>query len=82
MSIETAFKVEKLIEHIGGADEINPQGDNTDDYIGAFLMYVIKDYAITVGLIEDKKVKALPGWKVQLTKYKYDFFSEKQKYLS
>lgn len=83
LSVETAFRLEALIQHIGGSDQLNSQGDSTDDNIGAFFMFVIKDYCCQVGLIEEKRLaKASPAWKIQLLKHKMEYFSEKQKYLS
>jgi len=44
-----------LIKHLGGADQIDPQGDHTDDQLGAFMMFSIKDLCHFAGMIEDLK---------------------------
>jgi len=40
----TLAKMDCLIDHIRGIEQINPVCDETDDSLCAFLMYLIKDY--------------------------------------
>jgi len=37
------------VKHIGGEEEIDPQADNTDDQLGAFMMFIIKDTLKFIG---------------------------------
>ncbi len=48
-------KIQKLIEHIGGIDCIDPHHMQSDSSIGAFMMYVIKDACDYAGLMPKKK---------------------------
>ncbi len=40
---DVLMRVHALITHLGGVENVNPQGDNTDDQLGAFMMFVIRD---------------------------------------
>ena len=54
-SDETLFKIQCLILHIGGTENINPHHEDTDSSVGAFMMFVIKDALEFSGLIPEKK---------------------------
>jgi hypothetical protein len=79
-SDDTLFRVQCLIKHIGGADNINPHHDDTDNSVGAFMMFVIRDALIFGGLLSEKK--SVPAREIKIALHKFQLLTSKSEYLS
>ena len=40
--VEDLKNLDALIKHMGGIEAIDPQGEGTDNYLAAFMMFIIK----------------------------------------
>ena len=78
-SLQTQFRLDALIKHMGGIEAIDPQGEGTDNYLAAFMMFIIKDAVLYLGLNPEKK--RVEGREVQLNLYKEKYLLEKLAFL-
>mmetsp|Transcript_19129 Transcript_19129/g.18259 ORF Transcript_19129/g.18259 Transcript_19129/m.18259 type:complete len:103 (-) Transcript_19129:20-328(-) len=80
----TCFKAQTLLKHLGGEDQIDPQADGTDDQVGAFMMFIIRDSLKFMGLFPDKnlKVEVCQAWLLRMEEFKQDYYTKKSKELS
>lgn len=68
-SDDTLFRVQCLIKHIGGTENINPHHDDTDNSVAAFMMFVIKDALTYSGLLPEKK--RVPAREIRIALHKF-----------
>lgn len=78
-SLSVQFRVDALIKHMGGIELIDPQGEGTDNYLAAFMMFIIRDAITHIGLNPEKK--KIEGREAQLCLFKEKYFVEKLSYL-
>lgn len=64
---------------MGGIESIDPTGEGTDNDLAAFMMFIIRDAIIYVGLNPEKK--AIEGRQAQLCLFKQKYFNDKLSYL-
>lgn len=72
-------KVECLIKHLGGVSMIDPHHTDNDSSVGTFIMFVLKDALLHVGLLPDKK--RVPSREIKLCLYKKTLFEQQQSQL-
>lgn len=77
--METLFRVEALINHIGGTDYIDPQSEGSDDNVGSFCMFVVRDALSYCGLLPEKQ--RAPEREIRLALHKQEYYNGKLKYL-
>ena len=51
----TLNQVSKMIEHMGGIEQVDPHHNDSDSSIGAFIMYVLKDACEFAGFLPKRK---------------------------
>jgi hypothetical protein len=68
------------VKQIGGDEFVDPQCEGTDDNLGAFMMFVLRDALTYCGLLPEKK--AVPAWEHKLATYKHAYYNKKAEYLS
>jgi hypothetical protein len=77
---ETLMRLQALIKHIGGDDCIDPSSDGTDDQLGAFMMFIIREALTFCGLLPDKK--SVPEREYRLAQHKQGWYNSKVEYLN
>ena len=57
LNVKTATICKLLVDHIGGTTEIDPQADGSDDSLGAYMMFVVRDVMKHFGMHPSKTQK-------------------------
>ena len=68
-----------MIKHMGGLEACDPQAEGTDDSLAAFMMFILRDAIMHLGLNPEKK--KVEGREVKLALHKQKYYEEKLVYL-